>query len=620
MKNTDTIMRGINRQSVIFGIAIAVFCIAAFIGWQKLPYGFNFIDEGYHMTEAWRLTAGDNFFSDKFTGALRASTLINAVIFKAYPDITLLGFRELQFVLTIFSLLLLSYALFFVNRDYWYQPLIFSVFAFTGLDPLGNIKNLYYQTYPHLFITLHLAVFILGLYHKSPLLKTVFFILSGIFLWLISFSLLHMSLIIISPIALFIILRRLKTESIVFDFKDLCFVLAPFIVIWSVFLAIYNMAFIRNVLYSLQLMLSTPSHAAGSLFSVNWEALKHIMITMLFLIACFFTFRFQKMVFRIVGLIIVSLYMYAVIETSFFGLIAPYYNGWFSQPMWFTALLVAAYGFSICYVTYKIIMKQAWSTHEILVMILLVPTIIMAIISSIFSNQGILTVLHSSIPAVAIMACLLLSDVCIGKRSYLEKLVVLTLILAPFYITTSLHDWNFTFFDVEPKQATTTIDEGFGKGIRTNDAFKSLYDWIRVTSDRYTKKDDYILSYVTTPMVHMITKRRPALDDPFIDFSDIPHDYFVKAIAFMKAHRREPRLAFVFEAQPGLISIPSRGAIEYVWFGDQFRFPSNDPLSLYVMQNMTPVAVFKLQDRIIARCFIDNSSARNMNSIQQTRN
>ena len=609
MENTNTIMRGINRQSVAFGIAIAVFCVAAFIGWQKLQYGFNFIDEGYHMTEAWRLTAGDDFFKDKFTGALMSSTLINAVIFRAYPDITLLGFRELQFVVTIFSLLLLSYALFYVNRDYWYQPLIFSFFAFTGLDPLGMIKNLYYQTYPHLFITLHLAVFILGLYQKSPLFKKVFFILSGIFLWLISFSLLHMSLIIISPIALFIIIRRLNTEYIDFSFKDLCLVLAPFIVIWSVFLAIYNMAFILNVLYSLQLMLSTPTHTAGGLFSVNWEALKHIIISVLFLIACFFTFRFQKMVFRIAGLIIVSLSMYAVIETSFFGLITPYYYGWFSQPMWFIALLVAAYGFSICYVTYKIITKQALSAHEIIVIILLVPTIIMAVSSSIFSNLGILTILHSSIPAVAIIACLLLSDVFIGKRSYLEKLVVLTLILAPFYITTSMHAWNFTFFDVEPKKANARIYEGFGKGIRTNDAFRSLYDWIRVTSDRYTKKDDYILSYVVSPMVHMIAKRRPALDDPFISFVEIPQDYFIKAVAFMKEHRREPKLAFVFEAQPGLTSIPSRGAIEYAWFGDQFRFPSGDPLSLYVMQNMTPVASFKLQDRIIARCFIDNSSA-----------
>ena len=77
----------------------------------------------------------------------------------------------------------------------------------------------------------------------------------------------------------------------------------------------------------------------------------------------------------------------------------------------------------------------------------------------------------------------------------------------------------------------------------------------------------------------------------------------------MKAHRREPKLAFVFEAQPGLISIPSRGTVEYTWFADQFHFPSGDPLSLYVTQNMTFITDFKLQDRIIVRCFIDDSSA-----------
>jgi tetratricopeptide (TPR) repeat protein len=244
-------------------------------------------------------------------------------------------------------------------------------------------------------------------------------------------------------------------------------------------------------------------------------------------------------------------------------------------------------------------------------MILLVPTIIMAVSSSFFSSLGVLTVLHSSIPAAAIIACLLLSDVFIGKRSYLEKLVVLTLILAPFYITTSLHAWNFTFFDVKPGKANATIEEGFGKGIRTNEVFKNLYDWIRVTSDRYTKKDDYILSYVVSPMVHMIAKRRPALDTSFIDFpdTDMLVDYYVKAIAFMKAHKREPKLAFVFEAQPGLIAVPSGGAIEYEWFSDQFHFPSSDPLSLYVTQNMTFITDFKLQDRIIVRCFIDDSSA-----------
>ncbi len=92
-------------QLLPFAISLGIFIIAAVLGWFKLQYGFNFIDEGWHMTEAWRLTVGDNFFSDKFTGALIPSTFINTLVFKLYPGITLLGFRELQFFLTIISLL-----------------------------------------------------------------------------------------------------------------------------------------------------------------------------------------------------------------------------------------------------------------------------------------------------------------------------------------------------------------------------------------------------------------------------------------------------------------------------------------------------------------------------------
>jgi len=157
----------IGHQNIIFFLGLIFFFFAAFLGWQKLQYGFNFIDEGYHMTEAWRLTAGDDFFEDKFTGALRSSTLINYLIFKACPDITLLGFRQLQYALTLLSLFTLGIALFRAAGQYWYIPITFSLFAFTGLDPIGMISNLYYQTYPHLFITFHLAFFIMAFYQKT---------------------------------------------------------------------------------------------------------------------------------------------------------------------------------------------------------------------------------------------------------------------------------------------------------------------------------------------------------------------------------------------------------------------------------------------------------------------
>ena len=44
----------INSQLFVFIICLCVFLLAAAFGWEKLQYGFNFLDEGWHMVEGWR--------------------------------------------------------------------------------------------------------------------------------------------------------------------------------------------------------------------------------------------------------------------------------------------------------------------------------------------------------------------------------------------------------------------------------------------------------------------------------------------------------------------------------------------------------------------------------------
>ena len=126
------IKKALSHQPVVVALSLLFFLIAAGFGWEKLHYGLSFVDEGHHMTESWRLAAGDHFLRDKYTGALMLYTLLNSVIFKICPDITLLGFRKLQYFLTICSLLAFSFALFKVDKQYWYQPFVFSLFAFTN--------------------------------------------------------------------------------------------------------------------------------------------------------------------------------------------------------------------------------------------------------------------------------------------------------------------------------------------------------------------------------------------------------------------------------------------------------------------------------------------------------
>ncbi|KIE18067.1 hypothetical protein DS62_01100 [Smithella sp. SC_K08D17] len=600
-----------SSQLLPFAISFGIFMIAAVFGWFKLQYGFNFGDEGWHMTEAWRLTAGDDFFSDHFTSAIKCVTLINSIVFKFYPEITLLGFRELQFFLTIISLLFLSFALYKISNEFWFQPIIFSLFAFTGLDPMGAISNLNYYTYTHMFITLYLAFFIMGLQQQSFLLKRILYVTAGIFLWLISFSLLHMSLVVISVIILFVIIRKLKLESLDFTLKDLCFVLSPVLLLWTIFIGIHGNAFIQNVISSVQWMLTTSTYAAGSLIYINGDTFKYVVITLFFTMAFLWSTKITKTILLMGVLLILAVMMFAVIETDLFGLIAPYYhgyyNGWYSRPMWFGAFLASAYFLFFCYLIFKIVTKKPWSNVELFALVLFISSIITVINSSFFSALGFLTILHSSIPAVAAMACMILSMKAVKKRVYLVQLAILIMFFAPFYYTTAWSDWKFNLFDVAPEQANAEIEIGFGRGIKTNQIYKDLYDWISKTSQAYSNKDDYIISYVSSPMVHMIARRRPALDESFLSFVVFPENYFSKAIEFMKTRGRKPKLVYVFEAMPALVPITLEEPLR-VWQDKQFSFPSGDPISQYVLANMTLIDSFPIAEGLSVRCLLDNDS------------
>ena len=604
-----------SSQLFSFAISFCVFIIAAVFGWLKLKYGFNFIDEGWQMTDSWRFTVGDDFFRDNLFGTgLCAATLINSFIFKFYPEITLLGFRKFQFFLTIISLLLLSLALYKINKKFWYQPIIFSIFAFTGLDPTGLMSNLNYFTYPHLFITIHLAFFIMARYQQSVLLKRILYISAGIFLWLISFSRLPLSLVIFSVVLLYFIIKTFHLESFDFELKDLCFVMAPVISLWIIFLGFYGNYFINNVIADAQVAFSSTTHNAGSILSINWDVLKRIIITLPFTIAFLWSTKISKTASLTCVLLIIAITMFAVINTSLFGLITPYYGGWYNswvnRPLWFSALLASSYFLLLCYFIFKIVNRKPWSNLELFSLVLFIPSIIAAVSGSVFSALGMLVVLHVSIPSVAAIACIILSLETIKKRTHLVQLAILILFFFPFYYTTAWSDWKFTFFDVAPEQANAEIETGFGRGIKTNEIYKNLYDWIRKTSQAYSNKNDYIISYVSTPMVHMIARRRPALSLSNIAFNELPDDYFDNLMELMKRRKRKPQVAYVFEAMPVLVPISLENPAR-MWQEKLFSFPSDDPISRYVLANMTMIESFQISDEysLSVRCFIDNTSA-----------
>jgi tetratricopeptide (TPR) repeat protein len=602
-----------DHQFYLFVAGIILFGTIAVFGWIKLQYGFTFMDEGYHMVEGWRLSAGDHFIHDTPHGMLRNYRLLTKLIFDVWPDITLLGFRKLQFFLTIISLFIFGSALYRYNKQYWYLPFIFSIFAFTGLDPLGATSNLNYYTYPHLFLVLHIASLLLGVRAKNSIIKSMLFLFSGASLWGISLSLLHLSPIIAGPIVLYILAKLLDFKWIEFRFKDLALVLAPFFLFWAVFLIRYNTDYIHSVLTSLNMTRSMPTYSS-ELITINWSVLAYTVIMFVLAFAFFMvlnTFKPHKIIY----LIILSILAFWIVDTSLFGILYPYWNDWYSRPMWFAGLLISFHLFFWLRVIRKqIILKQPINEYEGLAILLMLPSSIFFLFATIFSGFGAILILHCAIPTVTAITLMIINLDSIRLRSNLFKLIILALAFAPFYYTAAWSDWNFTYCDVKPKHANTEITEGFLKGIHTNGVYKQLNDWIIKNTTIYSKNDEFIISYILTPMVYMIAERRPAIEESFLC---PPEDWYVNhyrtMIENMKASNRLPAMAFVFDNSPALYTINEKSKIRFNLKGDTYLFfdlyynfeKSIDPLADYIHRNMT------LADSIAyaghtARCFVDN--------------
>lgn len=595
----------ISGQFPVFVISLIIFIVLSILGWENLHHGFNFVDEGFYMTEAWRLTVGDHVFQDKVRGAIDMSPIMNSLLFRINPDITLLGVRKIQYILTICALFLFGITLYKVTKLYWYQPFIFSIFAFTGLSPAGGYPILNHYSYPHLFITLHLAFLLLGLSQQSIVLRRSFFIFSGFLLWLISFNLLQLSIIVFSPIIQFYFLRKWKTNYVSFDFKDLCFVLAPILFCWLVFIGIFNKAYLHDILVSVQINMSSHGHSTQSLIQsiINWEVIKHIILTSVFLVIfLYILLRFRHMV-SIICISVCSILMYFIIDTNLWGAVIPYFNlNFLSQASWFSSLLVSMFLFFISYFFWKMLSYNRLNKTDIISILLLTPCILLSISLSAFCTAGYLSVLYTSIPVIGAMSTLILFDKRIKTKSHLMKLLILFIFLIPFYYSAAWSGWHFPFFDMASEYTNVEIEHGFGKGIRTNVLYKNLYDWISESADKYTSNGDFIISYTVSPMVHMIAKRRPALDNSWIDTNDFTPAYYKKAISFMIENGRQPHIAFIFEDRPILWPNPFKDNMYSMI--PEISFPANDAISKYVVEYMYQVSDFRLNNEIIARCFV----------------
>ncbi len=580
----------LESPAVLAGFGGIVFVAMAVLGWQKLPYGMNFIDEGMYMADAWRMTVGDRLFPDNSTSVVRLYSVFNAFIFKIAPDITLLGFRKVQYFASLFTIIAFAAALVRWNRRYWFLPLVFAPFAFTGLDVIGMSANMSYYTYPHMFMTLHLAAFIWGLTLADGPWRYGLFVLSGLCLWAVGFSFIPLCVVYAWPGLFWAAVNWLKIGEARFSFFDLFLVIAPCVAIWLIFAGSYHPYFLRAVLEMQEYFAETSPTGSG--LTLNRPALPYLAVTAIYLILVFAAQRLRGWL-PLCVIVLLSAVMFVVVDSNMFGRIGLYWRGWFAAQMWTTALLVCFVAGFFAVASWWRYQGRTFSRDEVLLLIIMTAGAVYALVFTNYSGMGVLATLFAAVPMTAAVGMIILQLPAPFVNHRGAGAAAIIAVLAPFYYALAWADWKFTYFDFSPRYLTHTIEDGFAAGIKTNSVFYNIARLMGQWADKYSKPEDLALIFDETPMGYMVAFRRPALNHSWLGMAGSP-SLRRDSVTRMIAENRHPKIAFRFVTPPLLFPVSLKD--ETFSFAGSRKFSENDPVNNYVLENMNLLHALKLNE------------------------
>lgn len=583
------------KQDLILSTVFFLFFLAiAALGWIKLEYGFNMIDEGMYMVDGWRLVAGDNLFPDSAINATRLYSVFNALVFAINPDITLLGFREVSYTVTLLSLILLGMAIYRWTRKLWPLPLILCLFVFTGLDTVGRVDSLSYHTYPHLFLVIFVALLLLALATQLKWLRNTLFICSGLALWGIGFSFLPLVPTLISPVLIWLALRHFSPATVKITPIELLLLMLPGIVLWFLFLLAYNQIFIDTLLSTYRYV-----KEGGGVDRDRGPVWQYLVVVTLLTAGLIYCWRLPVRIFSLI-IVIAAISLYFVIDTNLFGIVGAY--GRFSVPMWLSAaLMVGSAAAAISLLRQRC--KVETSSSATLATVLLIPSWVFALMYSHFSTTGALSMTLAAIPVVMALAWCFLHQL-LNRVTETTAAVLLAVVLTPFYVQVALADWRFTYFDAAPKYLTHTIPDGFAQGIKTNEIYAALIKWMQLTASNYSANGDLAIVFDQTPMGYMLIKRRPALNHSWIG----PQSPSLRRDAMNDAINRNrfPKIAYRFVMLPVLIPISLKDGTAKT--GVAMHFAPDDPISAYVTSHMRLVDTFSVNGLPWAEFYVQRSN------------
>lgn len=571
-----------------------LFAGMAVAGWIKLRYGFNFMDEGMFMADGWRLSSGDRLFPDSRINAVMMYAIFNAAVFKVFPGVTLLGFRELQQLLALLAITLFAAAAYRWTGRLWLILLALSVFAFTGLDVVGANANLSYLTYPHLFFLLHLSLLLFALDSRRPVVRPAFFVASGVSLWAVGFSFLPLASAMAIPVATWLAMRHMGWRE-EFTRREMLLVIGPGLALWAAFLAVCGHEFVPALLDIYHYI-----KEGGVESGFDRVPLQYVGVTAVFATVLVSISHLSLPVFFRMGALTVMM-MFIIANTNLFNLVTSFWQGWFPLQMWFCALMMVTMAALLGRLFCRARCGAAFDRTDVLYLVLVLPSALFALLFSQFTVTGVLVVSYVALPvstALAQFTFTRLQNLRIGEKA--AALAVAALLL-PFYYNLVRADWEFTFFDLPPKFLTRPLAGGFGEGVYTSEFNHELVAWLVQTAKLHSNEGDFVIVEGQSPMVYMTIRRRPALNHSFTGWAS-SRSLQRDALGVMVQQGREPKIAYRFLFAPMIL--PGAASAEKFTLGPRFNYQQSEPLSTYLAGHMRYADAFDFRGRRVVELYV----------------
>lgn len=577
----------------LFLAGIVLCIVLCFLGWEKLHHGLCIAgDEGMHYCESWTMARQSNPFTAESSNLLRMYSIFNAALIRLFPDISALDFRKIQFFAAITTLTVTGLTFYLLFSQYWYIPLVFSLFLFTGLDPTGNFTNLNYYTYSHFFFSIHLSMFLLGGSARPKGSRAILFLISGVFLVAISLSMLPFLGLCIVPALIFVFFKKCPSKDISFTLPDVLLTLFPPFVFWALMVTAFPKEIISKVLFLAYQHRSQLDTNLSNAFVIAFQ----IFLCLLFCGTAWFAFRNRNRFWGWPLLVATSVGMSILAARPFFGFI--------TLTTWYVALLIAFISFYAARICYVFFSNKALSMEENILAIIVIACAVFFCIGSIFSGLGAFMVLYCSIPATLALIVFIVNRYELKTTNNWSLSIFIILFLFPFYYSTAIWDWKFTFYDVSPDMMDHQVESGFAKGIKTNRFYAKIFSFIEDSSVKYSKTGDYMAVYLSAPMIFVLADRKPALDHIVFNKEWSMEDTARRSVEKMKNQGKYPKIAYLVTSNPFLRSA-SLDDKNYFWMGQGVKDIWQCALTEYIENHMIPVDWLRFNGRVMLQCYVD---------------